>query len=43
MDRNIISASLNALVDGFEDALKEVVASCVIDELFDDSFEGYHM
>ena len=43
VDRNIISASLNALVDGFEDALKEVVASCVIDELFDDSFEGYHM
>lgn len=31
LDRNIISASLNALVDGFEYALKEVVAACVID------------
>jgi len=31
VDRNIISASLNALVDGFEYALKEVVAACVID------------
>ena len=33
VDRNIISASLNALVDGFEYALKEVVSSCVIDDL----------
>ena len=38
VDRNIISASLNALVDGFEYALKEVVASCVIDD-FDHKFE----
>lgn len=37
VDRNIISASLNALVDGFEYALKEVVASCVID--FEEEFE----
>jgi len=36
VDRNIISASLNALVDGFEYALKEVVAGCVLDDLFDD-------
>ena len=36
VDRNIISASLNALVDGFEYALKEVVVGCVVDELFDD-------
>jgi len=43
VDRNIISASLNALVDGFEYALKEIVASCAIDELFDDDFEGYRM
>jgi len=43
VDRNIISASLNALVDGFEYALKETVASCAIDDLFDDDFEGYHM
>lgn len=28
VDRNIISASLNALVDGFEYALKDVLASC---------------
>ena len=33
VDRNIISASLNALVDGFEYALKETVASCVIDDV----------
>ena len=39
VDRNIISASLNALVDGFEYALKEVVASCVIDD-YDNKFEG---
>ena len=32
VDRNIISASLNALVDGFEYALKDVVASCLLDE-----------
>lgn len=32
VDRNIISASLNALVDGFEYALKDVVAGCIIDE-----------
>ena len=32
VDRNIISASLNALVDGFEYALKDVVASCILDE-----------
>eukprot|EP00804_Cyclotella_cryptica_P008475 CCRYP_003984-RA/>CCRYP_003984-RA protein AED:0.03 eAED:0.03 QI:216/1/1/1/1/1/4/279/698 len=38
VDRNIISASLNALVDGFEYALKDVVASCVIDD-FDEKFE----
>ena len=38
VDRNIISASLNALVDGFEYALKEVVASCVIDD-FEKKFE----
>lgn len=37
VDRNIISASLNALVDGFEYALKEVVANCVIDDY--DQFE----
>jgi len=35
VDRNIISASLNALVDGFEYALREVVASCVLDEDFE--------
>ncbi|KAL7538577.1 hypothetical protein ACHAXR_008650 [Thalassiosira sp. AJA248-18] len=34
VDRNIISASLNALVDGFEYALKEVVASCVMEDIF---------
>jgi len=33
VDRNIISASLNALVDGFEYALKDVVASCILDDL----------
>lgn len=38
VDRNIISASLNALVDGFEYALKDVVASCVIDNV-DHKFE----
>ena len=38
VDRNIISASLNALVDGFEYALKEVVASCVLDD-YDHKFE----
>ena len=32
VDRNIISASLNALVDGFEYALKDVVAGCVIED-----------
>jgi 2-isopropylmalate synthase len=32
VDRNIISASLNALVDGFEYALKDVVAGCFIDD-----------
>ena len=32
VDRNIISASLNAMVDGFEYALKELAASCVIDD-----------
>lgn len=31
VDRNIISASLNALVDGFEYALRETVATCVLD------------
>jgi len=31
VDRNIISASLNALVDGFEYALRETVAACVVD------------
>ncbi|KAL9181716.1 hypothetical protein ACHAXT_012059 [Thalassiosira profunda] len=31
VDRNIISASLNALVDGFEYALKEIVASCILE------------
>jgi 2-isopropylmalate synthase len=31
VDRNIISASLNALVDGFEYTLKETVAACVTD------------
>ncbi len=31
VDRNIISASLNALVDGFEYALKDVVAACEMD------------
>jgi len=35
VDRNIISASLNALVDGFEYALKDAVAACVIDSLFE--------
>lgn len=35
VDRNIISASLNALVDGFEYALKGVVASCVLDDEYD--------
>ena len=38
VDRNIISASLNALVDGFEYALKDVVTSCVIDDV-DHKFE----
>lgn len=33
VDRNIISASLNALVDGFEYALKDVVATCMLDDL----------
>ncbi len=32
VDRNIISASLNALVDGFEYALKDVVSSCFLDD-----------
>ena len=32
VDRNIISASLNALVDGFEYALKDVVDQCFIEE-----------
>lgn len=32
VDRNIISASLNALVDGFEYALKDVVAGCFFDD-----------
>jgi len=31
VDRNIISASLNALVDGFEYALKDVAATCELD------------
>ena len=31
VDRNIISASLNALVDGFEYALRDIVAACVVD------------
>lgn len=31
VDRNIISASLNALVDGFEYALKEVEAGCELE------------
>ena len=31
VDQNIISASLNALVDGFEYALWETVATCVLD------------
>ena len=35
VDCNIISASLNALVDGFEYALKDAVAACVIDGLFE--------
>ena len=35
VDRNIISASLNALVDGFEYALKDVIASCMLDDLSD--------
>eukprot|EP01083_Nonionella_stella_P224439 798905_1 len=39
VDRNIISASLNALVDGFEYALKEVVVSCVFDDDYDQKFE----
>ena len=39
VDRDIISASLNALVDGFEYALKEVVSSCVVDD-YDHKFEG---
>ena len=38
VDRNIISASLNAMVDGFEYALKELAASCVIDD-YDHMFE----
>lgn len=38
VDRNIISASLNALVDGFEYALKEIVTSCLLDD-FDHKFE----
>ena len=31
VDRNIISASLNALVDGFEYALRASVPLCVLD------------
>ena len=37
VDRNIISASVNALVDGFEYALVEHAESCV---LCDDAFEN---
>lgn len=33
VDRSVISASLNALVDGFEYALKDLVESCVLDDL----------
>ena len=42
VDRNIISASQNVVVDRFEYALNEVVvrgASCVIGD-FDHNFEG---
>lgn len=34
VDRNVISASLNALVDGFEYALIEHAAECDLDEFF---------
>lgn len=37
VDRNIISASLNALVDGFEYALKDIESICEID--LDHKFE----
>lgn len=36
VDRNVISASLNALVDGFEYALIEHASECsLIDDIFD--------
>jgi 2-isopropylmalate synthase len=40
VDRNIISASVNALVDGFEYALVEHASSCVLcDDAFPDPYD----